>query len=187
MSRYLENKIFQFIIHIIENEMKNIIKRFFLIFLFINCISGCAAVKTQQNTITEKKIFLAFINNKTLKPRINEILTEKLSETLLSSNAFKLVNKSEADYLIYAEVSGYISSPIVYAEKDFVELYSLQMAVDVVIKNKNGENKFLEFTLNDRHIYSETSSVPETEKTAAEILCGHISFSLYDRLIKKFL
>jgi len=164
--------------------MKKIIVTLNIIFSVMFLFSCTRAIKPSGKA-NEKKVFLAFFDNQTIKPGVNEILTEFLRDIFLVSDSVKLVNKKDANYFVSGNIKEYTISAETYSDREAVEMYSIKIVVEVLIKKRTASGDFLElqsFDASDRFIFSESASVPKTEKNAVEETCRKLAFKIYNKI-----
>jgi len=155
--------------------------------IFISCSEVKKIIKTEKTNPI--KVYLGFLKNKSLKPKINEILTDSLSKTIITSHSLALRNKKNAEYLIRGTITNYSKGTKIYDYNDVSQMYRINLSVEInILKRKN--NKFVDFkkfTINETTIYSDINISKETEENAIERLSKLLSIKIFIKLNKELL
>uniref|UniRef100_A0A7V3ZV81 LptE family protein n=1 Tax=candidate division WOR-3 bacterium TaxID=2052148 RepID=A0A7V3ZV81_UNCW3 len=145
------------------------------LYFIILVIAFCGYSTRIPSHIAYKKIALAFVENKTLKPELEVILTQRLEDYFKSISQIKLVNIEDAELIISVEINNYGKIPAVYDAFQNVTQWQINISCQVKGQKKNTEQIIFNSSINQQVNYrqnekSEEEAIKEgIEKITAEI------------------
>jgi hypothetical protein len=160
-----------------------------IILIIILSLTNCAAERKIFVKKNKIPVYLAFFDNKTYKPKINEILTLGVSQIILTSDILKNVNKIECQYLIRGTVTNYSITPKIYDYNDVVQMYKMSVGVTINILKQTEPEKYepyTNFSSESSIIYSETNMSKENEEQAFNRLKEMASIKIYKKIRNSF-
>ena len=134
-----------------------------LLVLLLTVFIGCTYSFEGFTTSGIKSIAIPMFENKTIKPGIEEIITQKIEDAFIKDNRLKVVAEKDANSILLGKITSYNRVPFSYDENENIKDYKIEISLSVVYKNKKGETlwekKLKEWT---------TYPVSETEEYGIE-------------------
>jgi outer membrane lipopolysaccharide assembly protein LptE/RlpB len=90
-----------------------------------------------------KAIYLPLFTNRTLKPRLENSLTDAVAEVLSRVASIRLVaDQAQADTVVEGTILSYGSAALSYGQNDAIREYGARMAVDIKLR-RTADGKLL--------------------------------------------
>ncbi|MCS7249781.1 MAG: LPS assembly lipoprotein LptE [candidate division WOR-3 bacterium] len=151
----------------------------FLLSLILNLITfRCGYTTRIPSQIVYKKIALSFIENKTLKPMLEIILTEELENYFKNQPQIKLVNLEEAELIISGVIDNYEKKPAVYDA--FQNISEWQIIISCQVKGKERDTERIIF--NNSISKSLNYPIEEAEEKVIREIMKKIASEIYQQL-----
>lgn len=155
------------------------------------CLGGCgyrlpnAAVTPE---LSGKTVRIALFGNRTFKPNIEGILTNKLiDEFSLHSGTF--VVSGDSDFIITGEILSYGASAASYSAADIVREYRATMTVEAVLRRKETQQIIWKGSVSETQIYPANTNVAfqqNSEEAALRELARAVAQKLYHHIAQGF-
>mgnify|MGYP000007312201 CR=1 FL=1 len=134
--------------------------------------------------IAYKKIALAFVENKTLKPGLEVILTQELENYFKNVPQIKLVNIEDSELIISIEIDNYEKIPAVYDVFQNVAQWQINISCQVKGQEKNSEQMIFNSFINQQVNYQTQNEKSEEEAIREGI--RKIVAEIYRRLFSQW-
>jgi hypothetical protein len=123
-----------------------------------------------------KNIHIAILDNRTLKPGLDEIATNAVIEAFRSGSNLRIVDEGSADLILDGSVSGYSKSPHTYTSDQTILQYKITIRYSVRCVDKVRNEVFWEGEVSDWALYDvdEDQAIAEAAKKTAERLVTSI-------------
>lgn len=156
-------------------------KYLFLLFLGLTFLK-CGYTTRIPSQIAYKKIAFSFVENKTLKPMLEVILTEELENYFKSIPQIKLVTLEDAELIISAEINNYEKKPAVYDALQNVTEW--QIIISCQVKGKERDTEKVAF--NSSITQSLNYPVEEDEEKAIKEVIKKIVNEIHRQLFSQW-
>lgn len=152
-------------------------KYFYFIIIFL---ISCGYTTKIRSNIAYKKIALAFVENKTLKPALEVILTHELENYFKSIPQIKLVSIEESELIISVEINNYEKTPVVYDAFQNITQWQLKISCQV-----NGREKITERIIFTSLINQQVNYEQDEEQAINEVMKKIVS-EIYRQLFSQW-
>jgi N12 class adenine-specific DNA methylase len=155
-------------------------KYFYFIILLL---AFCGYSTRIPSHMAYKKIALAFVENKTLKPELEVILTQELENYFKSIPQIKLVNIEDAELIISAEINNYEKVPAVYDAFQNVSQWQIKISCQVKGEEKNTEKIVFNSSINQQVNYQQEE---KNEEEAIKEVIKKVVSEIYRQLFSQW-
>jgi hypothetical protein len=157
-----------------------------IIFILSILLVSCANIKTVKPIEKQIKVFVGFFENQSSKTKINEIVTDSLTDMLIDSNMFDFTTKENADYLVRGTILSYSQSAQIYDYEDKIRMYKIRVNIKINIFNNKTLELLNNFNVSATTIYSDNNISAETEDEAIQRIKFQAAMKIYKELKKYF-
>ncbi|MEO0130663.1 MAG: LPS assembly lipoprotein LptE [candidate division WOR-3 bacterium] len=156
--------------------------KYFSLLLLGLTILKCGYTTRIPSHFAYKKIAFSFIENKTLKPMLEVILTEELENYFKSIPQIKLVALQESELIISGVIENYEKKPAVYDA--FQNISEWQIIISCQVKGEERDTEKIVF--NSLITQFLNYSVEEDEERAVRELMKKITNEIYRQLFSQW-
>lgn len=123
-----------------------------------------------------QKIYIAILENRTLKPGLDELATNSIVEAFRSGSNLRIVDESSADLVLEGSVSGFSKNPHTYTSDQTILQYKITIKYSMRCLDKVRNEVFWEGDVSDWALYDtdEDQGIREAAKKVAERLVTSI-------------
>jgi hypothetical protein len=123
-----------------------------------------------------QKIYIAILENRTLKPGLDELATNAIVEAFRSGSNLRIVDESSADLVLEGSVSGFSKNPHTYTSDQTILQYKITIKYSMRCIDKVRNEVFWEGDVSDWALYDtdEDQGIREAAKKVAERLVTSI-------------
>ncbi|MFQ6617908.1 MAG: LptE family protein [Fidelibacterota bacterium] len=163
------------------------IKRGFLIFsIFLSSISVSCWYYSFSGSIPShiKSVAIPLFEDRTSEYLVKEKLTNALMEKFIDENILKIVDRKNADSIIFGEITGVRDEPYTYDENERVQEYKVNIYIEIKWMDVRKNKTIFEDKMVGWGIYSAETGSPQAreegpdeaiEKLAADIINRTVS------------
>ncbi|HID93663.1 MAG TPA: hypothetical protein EYP60_06165 [bacterium (Candidatus Stahlbacteria)] len=131
--------------------------------LLLTSLLGCTYSFKGFTTSGIRSIAIPVFENKTIKPGIEEVITQKIEDAFIRDNRLRVVAERDASSILLGKITSYNRVPFSYDENENVKDYKIEISLSITYKNKKGE------TLWEKELKEWTTyPVSETEEYGIE-------------------
>jgi len=147
-----------------------------MLILLVVSIVGCTYSFKGFTTSGIKSIAIPLFENKTIKPGIEEVTTQKIEDAFIKDNRLKVVAEKDAGSILLGKITSYDRVPFSYDENENVKDYKIEISLSLTYKNSKDETLW-EKQLKEWITYSVSETEEDgiedvAEKAAEDILRG---------------
>lgn len=119
-----------------------------------------------------QKIYIGILENRTLKPGLDELATNAVIEAFRSGSNLRIVDESSADLVLEGSVSGFSKDPHTYTSDQTILQYKITVKYSMRCIDKVRNEVFWEGDVSDWALYEtdEEQGIRDASKKAAERL-----------------
>ncbi len=123
-----------------------------------------------------QKIYIGVLENRTLKPGLDELATNAVIEAFRSGSSLRIVDEGSADLVLEGSVSGFSKDPHTYTSDQTILQYKITVRYAMRCIDKVRNEVFWEGDVSDWALYDvdEEQGIREAAKKAAERLVTNI-------------
>jgi len=123
-----------------------------------------------------QKIYIAILENRTLKPGLDELATNAIVEAFRSGSSLRIVDESSADLVLEGSVSAFSKNPHTYTSDQTILQYKITIKYSMRCIDKVRNEVFWEGDVSDWALYDtdEDQGIREAAKKVAERLVTSI-------------
>ncbi|MDH4211195.1 MAG: LPS assembly lipoprotein LptE [candidate division WOR-3 bacterium] len=123
-----------------------------------------------------QKIYIGILENRTLKPGLDELATNTVIEAFRSGSSLRIVDEGSADLVLEGSVSGFSKDPYTYTSDQTILQYKITVRYSMRCVDKVRNEVFWEGDVSDWALYDtdEEQGIREAAKKAAERLVTNI-------------
>jgi hypothetical protein len=145
--------------------------------VFASVMISCCGYST-RSLMPEymQKIYINILENKTLKPGLDELATNAVIEAFRSGSGLRIVDESSADLVLEGSVSGFSKDPHTYTSDQTILQYKITVRYSMRCVDKIRNEVFWEGDVSDWALYEtdEEQGIREAARKAAERLVTNI-------------
>jgi len=131
--------------------------------LLLTSLVGCTYSFKGFTTSGIKSIAIPLFENKTIKPDIEEVITQKIGDAFVEDNRLKVAAEKDANSILLGKITSYDRVPFSYDENENVKDYKIEISLNLIYKNNKDE------TLWEKQLKEWTTyPVSETEEEGIE-------------------
>ncbi len=147
-----------------------------LAFLTLSSLSCCGYSTRSLMPEYMQSIHIAILDNRTLKPGLDEIATNAVIEAFRSGSSLRIVDEESADLILDGSVSGYAKDPHTYTSDQAILQYKITIRYSVRCLDRIRNEVFWEGDVSDWVLYDadEDQAIGEAAKKVAERLVTSI-------------
>jgi hypothetical protein len=123
-----------------------------------------------------QKIYIGILENRTLKPGLDELATNAVIEAFRSGSSLRIVDEGSADLVLEGSVSGFSRDPHTYTSDQTILQYKITVRYSMRCVDRVRNEVFWEGDVSDWALYDtdEEQGIREAAKKAAERLVTNI-------------
>jgi len=110
-----------------------------ILILLLASLAGCTYSFQGFTTSGIRSIAIPLFENKTIKPGIEEVITQKIEDAFIEDNRLKVVSEKDAGSILLGKITSYDRVPFSYDENENVKDYKIEISLSIIYKNNKGE------------------------------------------------
>ena len=123
-----------------------------------------------------EKVHIKLFENRTLKPGLDELATNAVTDAFRSGSGLRIADENSADLIIEGKVAGYSKDPHTYTSDQTVTEYKITVKYSIRCLDRVKNEVFWEGTISDWVAFSndEEAAIEEAVKKTADKLVDAI-------------
>ena len=150
---------------------------FFLVLSFYLFTIRCCGYSTRSLLPAHfEKVHIKLFENRTLKPGLDELATNAVTDAFRSGSGLRISDENSADLIIEGKVAGYSKDPHTYTSDQTVTEYKITINYSVRCLDRIKNEVFWEGTISDWAAFStdEEVAIEEAARKTADKLVDAI-------------
>jgi len=154
--------------------------RLFLSCAAAGCLSGCAGYHlgpVNGLEAREKSVQINPFANKTLQPRLTDVVTLQLRKELQRDGTYQLATQSEADVIVGGTITRYERNEVTFASNDILTVrdYRLVLTAQVTARERSTGRVLLDQQVSGYSLIRVGSDLTSAERQAMPLLAGDLA------------
>lgn len=150
------------------------------VFLFI-FVAGCSYTANRVLHENIRTINVSMFLNKTLKYRLENLLSDAIIEELIMDGRLKVMGQGESDCILSGEIVQFLKQPISTDRSNNVLEYRLTLLINIILRDNKGNIILERKNISESYNYSERQS----EQDAMVRLIKNLSRKIVIQIIEK--
>ncbi|MBI4652399.1 hypothetical protein HY745_14205 [Candidatus Desantisbacteria bacterium] len=164
-----------------EKIKKNKSKFFAVVLFLFIFVSGCSYTANRILPENIRNINVSMFLNKTLKYRLENLLSDAIIEELIMDGRLKVVEQSESDCSLSGEIVQFLKQPVNTDRSNNVLENKLTLIINIILKDKKGNVILEKKNISESYNYPERQS----EQDAMVRLIKNLSRKIVIQIIEK--
>lgn len=146
---------------------------FFLVLSSYISTIGCCGYSTRSLLPDYfEKVHIKLFENRTLKPGLDELATNAVTDAFRSGSGLRITDENNADLIIEGKVTGYSKDPHTYTSDQTVTEYKITVKYSIRCLDRTKNEVFWEGTVSEWAAFStdEETAINEAVKKTADKL-----------------
>jgi hypothetical protein len=148
--------------------------------LIAACLSGCAGYQlgpTNGVSAREKSVQVVPFVNRTLQPRLTDVVTSQIREELQRDGTYQLASHGDPDIILSGALTRYQRQEITFQPKDIltVQDYRVILTAQVTARERATGKLLLDQVVNGYTLLRVGSDLPSSERQAMPLLAADLA------------